>query len=252
MQNILIVSEEKNHLVLSIKGHLKDAEYAGTIIPADSSVLNEIKDLTLAGIVVHADWKTVKQTKALGELKDRAIHEAIPVFTIGQKEALKVAKMLLSERLVKHEFALPLHDHISKLILKMDSLIKRHNTQKKILVVDDSGTMLRRVKGWLGDKYNVSAVNSGTMAIKYLALNKPDLILLDYDMPVVDGFQVLQMIRSETDFADIPVIFLTAKDDKESIMNVQTLKPEGYLLKSLEASQIIEAIDTFFAERRLS
>jgi CheY-like chemotaxis protein len=251
MQNILIVSEEKNHLVLSIKGHLKEISYEGIVVPADTTLLNEIKETPLAGIVVNADWETIKQKAALDLVKDRAIHEGVPIFTIGQKDALQVLKLILSERLVKHEFVRPLHDHVSKVALKMDSLIKRFNTQKKILLVDDSGAMLRVLKSWLGDKYNVSAVNSGAMAIKFLALNKPDLILLDYDMPVVDGKQVLQMIRSEADFADIPVIFLTAKGDKESIMNVQSLKPEGYLLKTLESSQIIDAIDKFFQERRL-
>ena len=67
--------------------------------------------------------------------------------------------------------------------------------KKRILVVDDSGAMLRSVKGWLEDKYQVVLANSGTMAIKYLAIRKPDLILLDYEMPICDGKQVLEMIR---------------------------------------------------------
>ena len=49
------------------------------------------------------------------------------------------------------------------------------------------------------------------MAIKYLALNIPDLILLDYEMPIVDGRQFMQMIREDTEFQNIPIIFLTGK-----------------------------------------
>jgi len=58
------------------------------------------------------------------------------------------------------------------------------------------------------------------------------------------------MIRSEHDFADTPVIFLTNKGDKEAITQVMALKPQGYLLKSMEPSQIIKAIDDFFEESK--
>ncbi len=88
------------------------------------------------------------------------------------------------------------------------------------------------------------------MAIKYLAMNQPDLILLDYEMPVCDGKQTLEMIRSEMEFSNVPVIFLTSKSDKESVMDVMALKPEGYLLKTMEPAQIIQSIDDFFEKRK--
>jgi CheY-like chemotaxis protein len=88
------------------------------------------------------------------------------------------------------------------------------------------------------------------MTIKYLSKSRPDLILLDYEMPVVDGKQVLEMIRTEEEFSDIPVIFLTKRGDKESIMNVKGLNPDGYLLKSLEPKQIVDAVDEFFDRQK--
>jgi CheY-like chemotaxis protein len=118
------------------------------------------------------------------------------------------------------------------------------------LVIDDSGAMLRNVKGWLGDKYNVILANSGAMGIKYLATDRPDLVLLDYEMPVIDGRQVLEMIRTETEFRDVPVIFLTSKNDRESILKVMELKPEGYLLKTMEPQKIVEEVDNFFKKQK--
>ena len=115
---------------------------------------------------------------------------------------------------------------------------------------DDSGAVLRNVKGWLGEKYQVALANSGAMAIKYLTLNRPDLVLLDYEMPVVDGKQVLEMMRTEAEFSTIPVIFLTSKSDKESVMNVMGLKPEGYLLKTMPPEEIVKNIDAFFQKRK--
>ena len=78
----------------------------------------------------------------------------------------------------------------------------------------------------------------------YIADNKPDLILLDYEMPVTSGPQVLEMIRSETKVDSIPVIFLTGKGDRESVMKVLALKPDGYLLKSAAPGELVEAINT--------
>jgi len=84
----------------------------------------------------------------------------------------------------------------------------------------------------------------------YIADNTPDLILLDYEMPVISGPQVLEMIRSETKVDDIPVIFLTGKGDRESVVKVLALKPDGYLLKSMERPKLIAAIDDFFEKRK--
>ena len=101
------------------------------------------------------------------------------------------------------------------------------------------------------DRYQIILANSGAMAIKYLSTNRPDLVLLDYEMPIVDGRQVLGMIRSETEFSNIPVIFLTSKGDKESVMNVMELKPDGYLLKTMPPEQIKQSVDDFFEKRKM-
>lgn len=76
-----------------------------------------------------------------------------------------------------------------------------------------------------------------------------DLILLDYEMPVTDGPQVLEMLRSDDETKSIPVIFLTGKDDKESVMSVLALKPEGYILKTSGKEEIENTLRTFFVNK---
>ncbi len=122
--------------------------------------------------------------------------------------------------------------------------------KKKVLVVDDSGTTLRNVKNWLEQKYQVILANSATMALKYLTLNKPDLILLDYEMPVCDGKQLMEMLRADEDYSKVPIFFLTGKNDRESIAQVTVLRPAGYLLKTLPPAQIVKAIDDFFEKQK--
>ena len=119
------------------------------------------------------------------------------------------------------------------------------NSKKKVLVVDDSDMMRHTMKRLLEKDYDVTLANSGLAAIRCITLDRPDLVLLDYEMPVCDGRQVLGMIRSEEDFADIPVVFLTGRGDKESIQKVLSLKPKGYLIKTLGAEEIKKNIDDF-------
>ena len=91
---------------------------------------------------------------------------------------------------------------------------------------------------------------SGIAAIRTITLNRPALILLDYGMPVCDGRQTLEMLHSEKEFADIPVIFLTGRSDPDSVRKVMALKPAGYLLKDLKQADIKQKIDAFFAAKQ--
>ena len=88
--------------------------------------------------------------------------------------------------------------------------------------------------------------NSGLQAIKWLAKNKVDLILLDHEMPVTTGPQVLEMLRNDPETQSIPVMFLTGKSDKESVMKVVALKPEGYFLKTIQKGELLEKLQEFF------
>ena len=92
--------------------------------------------------------------------------------------------------------------------------------------------------------------NSGLQAIKWLGKNKADLILLDHEMPVTSGPQVLEMLRSDPETASIPVMFLTGKSDKESVMAVLSLRPEGYFLKTIEREELLQQLKDFFIRHK--
>lgn len=121
--------------------------------------------------------------------------------------------------------------------------------KKKILVVDDSEVVRRAMRDLLGKDYAVEAAKSGIAAIKCMTLGRPDLVLLDYEMPICDGSVVLEMMRSEEEFADIPVYFLTGNVSKESVQKVIPLKPMGYLVKTLKPEEIKKNIDDYFKKK---
>lgn len=122
-------------------------------------------------------------------------------------------------------------------------------SKKKILVVDDSNFMLTLMQDLLKNDYEVQTATSGLSAIRCIALNRPDLVLLDYEMPVCKGSQILEMIRADAEFSNISVIFLTGKADRESVRKVLEFKPDGYLSKALEPEAIKREIDRFFERK---
>ena len=123
------------------------------------------------------------------------------------------------------------------------------NAKRKILIVDDSSTIRQTMKNLLSEDYDPMLAESGVAAIRAITLNRPDLILLDYEMPVVNGRQTLEMLRWEKSFSDIPVIFLTGRSDPELVKGLLSLKPAGYLLKYLKPAEIKEKIDQFFQKQ---
>ncbi len=87
---------------------------------------------------------------------------------------------------------------------------------KHILVVDDNVTNLKLVKTTLEPEFKVTMLTSGTQTLKFLEKNVPDLILLDINMPNLDGFGVIEKMKDNGTFAVAPIIFLTALSDPET------------------------------------
>ncbi len=115
----------------------------------------------------------------------------------------------------------------------------RRSSQKRILAVDDAATVLLRIKDALGSHYDLVTVNSGVRALRYLEKVKPDLILLDIRMPPKSGYETLRELWSMEDRADIPVIMLTAIEDKNSVLEGITLVISDYILKPFDPDDLL-------------
>ena len=115
-------------------------------------------------------------------------------------------------------------------------------SKKCILAVDDTAVILTRISNTLGNDYDVITVNSGVRALKYLEMEKPDLILLDIQMDPMDGIETLQKIRAMKGLADIPVIMLTGVEEKESVLASARLGICDYILKPFSSEELLKRI----------
>lgn len=245
MGKVLIISGKKYFIVSSLIRQLEDCGHIVTY--ADNAAeIEKMKD-EVQLIILYIEEGDMKSFSAL---RDMILDVSLPFVVMGDINPIDEIKTLMPHQMIKKTFLRPIN--LKETCEQIDEYLQEETClfKKKILVVDDSGAALRSIKGWLEDKYQVVLANSGTMAIKYMVTNRPDLVLLDYEMPICDGRQVLEMIRGERDLADIPVIFLTNKNDRESVCKVTALKPEGYLLKTMEPARIVKAIDNFFDKKK--
>ena len=123
----------------------------------------------------------------------------------------------------------------------------------EILVVDDTPANLEVIIETLSSaQYNVSAVTSGKRALKQLQRNAPSLILLDIQMPEMDGFETCRHIKSNPDTANIPIIFITALSDTESIVKGFSLGAVDYLTKPFREAELLARVQTHLTLHRLT
>ena len=248
MKKIVLVGDSSSFIMMTLVQQLE--ELGETVVQAeyDSAELDNIgQDADAFFLNIPEDSKE-DEDNLLSYFKNRVIKDDIALMLLGNNDQFQAIQTVVPKRYIKkyslrpinvREAAGEIHDYLQQ---------DKNQQKKEILVVDDSGSVLRTVKGWLEGKYQVLLANSGTSAIKYLTLKHPDLVLLDYEMPICDGKQVFEMIRSDPEFSDIPIFFLTGRNDQKAVLNLSALKPDGYLLKTQEPKQILKTIDDFFAK----
>ncbi len=134
--------------------------------------------------------------------------------------------------------------------IDMDRMLREEEekTKKHIILVDDNAEFLRSIKTVLEEKYSVSLAISASSAMTIMGKRKPDLILLDYDMPICNGKMMLEMIRADENLKYVPVIFLTGFSDQEHVRSVLDLKPAGYFLKPPAYDSLMVSIEELIGE----
>ena len=110
---------------------------------------------------------------------------------------------------------------------------------QKILVVDDTGINIEILNGLLGDEYDVLSALDGEFALEIARDDKPDLILLDIIMPDMDGFEVCRRLKEDEATRDIPVIFITAKTDENSIEKAYDVGGADYVTKPFRPKELM-------------
>ena len=115
-------------------------------------------------------------------------------------------------------------------------------TKPTIMIVDDSKTILRTAKSFLDDAYNVVVVEDGFLALAEIVQTRPDVLFLDVMMPRLDGYSTCLAIKSNPDFANLPIVMLSSKDSPFDKARGAMMGCNDYLTKPFSRQSFLEAV----------
>ena len=243
---LMILGEKESFIIRVLLSKLKEAGIDAAFITPDLGKIHSLWDETfLVTFYMEKDEDLTGEVKQF--LIDKMQDDDKQMILIGEPVETERFKKTIPSTLVFKTLPRPLdYDAFIAAINNYTQKAQSGDLKKSILIVDDDPTYMSLVREWLKDTYKVNMATSGMRAIKWLASNTVDLILLDYEMPVTDGPQVLEMLRQDEETKKIPVFFLTGKDDKESVVKVLELKPDGYILKTVTKDELMNKLKVFF------
>ena len=245
-KHVMLIGEKETFMVRVLSGKIHDAGYECDFVNWNVTDINaKWEDAGL--VTLFMDDNSRPSEAVIHFLSEKTSEDDTKLLVIGDKIDVQTVLESMPKEAIFKSFIRPIDNAEYVSVVKdLMGKVESGEFMKTILVVDDDAGYLALVREWLKGSYKVAMVNSGLQAIKWLGKNKADLILLDHEMPVTSGPQVLEMLRSDSDTKNIPVIFLTGKGDKEIVMAVVALRPEGYFLKTIEKNELLEKLKEFF------
>ena len=248
-RELMLIGTKESFLIRALEKKLTEAGIAMFFVTADVDAIN--RGMERASVLAYY-LETGEAVKAdvLHYLNEQLIEANKRIILIGEKNDTDPFLNHIHGDQILKVFPRPLvTEEFIETVLGEMSDESVESRKKSVLIVDDDPTYIGVIREWLRGSYRVSMANSGLQAITWLATNHVDLVLLDHEMPVTSGPKVLEMMRSEPATSSIPVIFLTGKSDRASVMEAVEQKPEGYLLKTIDRETLLGELSKFFQSR---
>lgn len=223
--------------------------------------INHLKELDPHLCVIAVSDENYEEIKAYTNLKRKLTSMDVLTVVIGEETkvgefvsiASQVADVVINNtdiseirEVLSNEIKRAEKEYYEQQIMRQKlEGIKNTLGKKHVLVIDDDPLMLKLIKEYLGESYNVATAVSGKVAQKFLESKDTNLIFLDYEMPEENGVEVLKKIRENEKHAEIPVVFLTGVSDKSKLVEALAMKPQGYLLKPIDREKLLGTVEKF-------
>ena len=190
-KRVLLIGTIKSFMVNAIMIGLEKEDYQVEFVLPDDKVLKAMQDKPKVYILYLGDFKPEK-ADFLNYLNEAIDAERFMLYLIGNQEELKLASSIIAKEKIQETYLRPLDVKLlaQNLNVVFDYSALDESQRKKVLIIDDDGAMLRMMKTWLSVKYHVYMASSGKIALSFLAQTPVDLVLLDYEMPVMNGPEV--------------------------------------------------------------
>ncbi|MBR6230039.1 MAG: response regulator [Eubacterium sp.] len=247
---VAFIKREDGLVVGSIINRLLEEDITPVETEYELKRINMVQSMVDAFLVV-LDGDVDEMVEITTFLRDASEDAGIPLIGLGEKVDCDIVEKMIPGFYFRHFFERPFDQdaivaRVKKLLEKKQ---KRTVVRKKILIVDDDPYFAGVMRDWLKQAYEVTVITEGIRAVDFAMKNKPDLILLDYEMPVTSGPYVFECLKQDIITREIPVVFLTGVDDRASVEKVLSLRPKGYFLKSTSREQIENWLKSFFKDQ---
>jgi len=121
--------------------------------------------------------------------------------------------------------------------------MEKETQNKTVLVVDDDPVQVKLLEGFLSEQgYNVLTSHEADGGLQLAMEHEPDLIILDVMMPIINGFNFCRLLKSEEKQKNIPIIFLTARDELDDIKIGMEMGADAYLIKPINKDELLRTI----------
>lgn len=244
LPNILIVDNDKQTLE-TMSLYLEDVATVSTVL-GGRQALDFVQQNPVDIILLDVDMPIMDGFSTLEQLRNIEKCINVPVILVTGKT---------DKHTIFNSYIMGVDGYLAKPVSK-DVLINKINevyqvkefrdNKKTVLMIDDDMPYLKQLNSMLSEHYNVIMINSAKLALDYLLTHTPDAILLDYQMPLYNGANVMNMIQKNTlsdNKKPIPIIILSGALDREALQECYAYNPFAYLVKPVSKDVLIENIE---------
>jgi len=241
--------DDIQYSLVSVKNRLQNFY---DVFTADSAgkMFEMLENITPDLILMDVNMPDVDGYEAIKSLKADERFSAIPViFLTGKSDRESVVKGLslgAVDYIIKPYTASKLieivENNLSSLEQKESSTGDAASNKPVVLIVDDVTSMLRAMQYALHDRYKVYILSKSQDALDFLRTKKPDLILLDYLMPVLNGFDLIRMIRTMPDYEDTPIIIITTEGTMDHVNKAISIGASDFIVKPFNPKELNEKV----------
>ena len=247
----IFLVDDTEFSLIKTKQILKDYYTVYTLDSADK-MFELIENVKPDLILLDVNMPGVNGFSTIEILKTEEKYSQIPVIFLSgvddEESVIKGLNLGAADHIMKPYTPEALHASIAKHLnpiqdqdeLQIDE--DKHSKRQSVLAVDDSPSMLKSIHFALHTKYKVHTLQKSESFKKIIEGLKPDLFLLDYNMPGINGFELVKIIREFPEFKNTPIVFLTSESSPEQLKEAINLGVSGYIIKPFNPKKLREKI----------
>jgi len=239
----LLYLDDMNFNLIAFKKAL-EAHYEIFLAESTNKMYKILEKITPDMIVLDVNMPDMDGYENIKKLKADPRYKEIPVIFLtcssDKQSVVKGLSMGAAAYVVKPFNAIKLIETINNQFYPKSPLrtAEKNDFNPSVLVVDDMSSMLRTIHHALHDRYNVFLLSKSDIVLDFLQNNKPDIILMDYLMPGLNGFELIPKIRALPEYKDIPIIIITTEGTVKNVSDAISRGASDFIVKPFDMNEL--------------